>query len=245
MSAGESSTLGLIDRDYMRASRREPRRPAWSGAVLLFASAAIVATSLWVFTKPPGWLAQQYAALRGQPGPTATAMRSVEAPARIPPQRVAPEVQSTAQPRGVARLAEVTPAPLAPVPRAQSSNALTTPGTIYRCKAYAGGMFWSSQHCSQHRALIDRIASVPVGIAFEQQVRIAEGQAHAIEQSVRLEQAEGARAAACASLQHERDTIWKRSGSGAGYVNLDQLGADQTRWRHIDRLMAEHRCSRR
>jgi hypothetical protein len=44
------------------------------------------------------------------------------------------------------------------------------PGTIYRRKNYAGGMFWSQAHCSQHNALIERIASVPPALPFQQQV---------------------------------------------------------------------------
>ena len=49
-------------------------------------------------------------------------------------------------------------------------------GSIYLCKAYAGGTFWASNHCNQHNALIERIASVPDGLAFDQQVNIANQQ---------------------------------------------------------------------
>ncbi|RZS57129.1 hypothetical protein [Sphaerotilus mobilis] len=47
-------------------------------------------------------------------------------------------------------------------------------GTIYLCKAYSGGMFWSQEHCNQHQALIERIASVPDGLPFDQQVQLGE-----------------------------------------------------------------------
>ncbi|MCZ2077944.1 MAG: hypothetical protein LC130_23435 [Bryobacterales bacterium] len=46
--------------------------------------------------------------------------------------------------------------------------------TIYLCKAYSGGSFWSSSHCSQQRALIERIVSVPDGMPFDQQVQLGE-----------------------------------------------------------------------
>jgi len=46
-------------------------------------------------------------------------------------------------------------------------------GTIYLCKAYSGGLFWSSAHCNQRSALIERIASVPDGMPFDQQVALA------------------------------------------------------------------------
>lgn len=80
--------------------------------------------------------------------------------------------------------------------------------TIYHCKAYSGGTFWSSDHCSNHKALIDRIATVPSNLAWDQQVSIAEGGRNA------------ARAASalppeslhdrCGKLKAERDKIWSR-----------------------------------
>jgi hypothetical protein len=48
--------------------------------------------------------------------------------------------------------------------------------TIYLCKAYGGGTFWASNHCNQHRALIERIVSVPDGLPFNQQVDIGNQQ---------------------------------------------------------------------
>ena len=49
-------------------------------------------------------------------------------------------------------------------------------GTIYLCKAYGGGLFWAQAHCNQHKALIERIVSVPDGLAFDQQVAIGQQQ---------------------------------------------------------------------
>lgn len=46
--------------------------------------------------------------------------------------------------------------------------------TLYRCKTYAGGVFWSRAHCQTHGALIDRIATVPGGMGLSQQVKLAE-----------------------------------------------------------------------
>ena len=46
--------------------------------------------------------------------------------------------------------------------------------TIYLCKAYSGGTFWSQQHCNRHSALIDRIVSVPDTLPFSQQVNLGE-----------------------------------------------------------------------
>lgn len=47
-------------------------------------------------------------------------------------------------------------------------------GTIYHCKAYSGGTFWSAAHCREHNALIDRIVTVPDGMPFDQQVNLGE-----------------------------------------------------------------------
>lgn len=47
---------------------------------------------------------------------------------------------------------------------------------IYLCEAYAGGQFWASNHCNQHKALIKRIANVPDSIPFNQQVDLARQQ---------------------------------------------------------------------
>ncbi len=57
--------------------------------------------------------------------------------------------------------------------------ALATADTLYLCKSYGGGMFWSNTHCRQHNALIDRIESVPSGLSFDQQVEIARSQSNA------------------------------------------------------------------
>ena len=46
--------------------------------------------------------------------------------------------------------------------------------TIYMCRAYSGGSFWSSAHCRTHNALIERTASVPDGLPFDQQVQLGE-----------------------------------------------------------------------
>ena len=52
-------------------------------------------------------------------------------------------------------------------------------GSIYLCKAYSGGTFWSQAHCNQHNALIDRIVSVPDNLPFDQQVQLGEQGRHA------------------------------------------------------------------
>lgn len=60
------------------------------------------------------------------------------------------------------------------------------PGQIYRCRAYGGGQFWSDRHCQQHGALIERIESVPAGMSFERQVKVAEQAAGRGAKAVRI-----------------------------------------------------------
>ncbi|WP_066271259.1 hypothetical protein [Hydrogenophaga palleronii] len=89
--------------------------------------------------------------VRGQPVLSATPCAPTEVPPAahaVPPQRQAPPVES---------------------PRSAGSV------TLYHCKAYSGGSFWANTHCNQHRALIDRMVSVPGHLPFAQQVEIAEG----------------------------------------------------------------------
>ena len=50
----------------------------------------------------------------------------------------------------------------------------TYAGSIYLCRAYSGGTFWSQAHCNQHNALIERIVSVPDSLPFNQQVQLGE-----------------------------------------------------------------------
>lgn len=44
--------------------------------------------------------------------------------------------------------------------------------SLYLCKSYNGGFFWSSVLCSERKATIDRIVTVPDGTSFEHQVQI-------------------------------------------------------------------------
>ncbi|TXH59821.1 MAG: hypothetical protein E6Q93_08035 [Burkholderiaceae bacterium] len=44
--------------------------------------------------------------------------------------------------------------------------------TLYLCKAYSGGSFWSTAACSTQQATIERMVTVPDGMPFEQQVQL-------------------------------------------------------------------------
>lgn len=48
----------------------------------------------------------------------------------------------------------------------------TEAATLYLCKAYSGGSFWSTAACSTQQATIERMVSVPDDMPFEQQVQL-------------------------------------------------------------------------
>jgi hypothetical protein len=184
--------MGLQDRDYMReraASDKEPpfRPPAEGQSMLLMV--------LWwlaiafVLYKMFGWWQEKKTLRvavatsaqqprRGAPAPEPSPAGRTEA-TRVEPQRTAPP--------------SPPPRPTFAAPSAESSVTETpvprTGPTIYHCKNYSGGTFWAQAHCSQHNALIDRIANVPAGLPFEQQVNIAEQQRHAAERNLMVQSA--------------------------------------------------------
>ena len=72
----------------------------------------------------------------------------------------------------------VAPSPALIAPRTEPSRvSADARATIYFCKSYAGGTFWSDTTCSTQRATIDRMTSVPASLPFAQQVAIARGEA--------------------------------------------------------------------
>ena len=66
---------------------------------------------------------------------------------------------------------DTTQAALSTVP---STGSTAGASTVYRCKSYSGAVFWSSTHCGQKKALIDRMVEVPRGLGFQDQVVVAE-----------------------------------------------------------------------
>lgn len=114
--------------------------------------------------------------------------------------------------------------------------------TIYRCKAYSGGVFWSSAYCGTQQALVDRIATVPSGMSFEQQIQIAEGQR--LEAMALYNQQPSAavqRSSRCVALKREREIIESR------YTNwqwqpLEVINPDQTRMKGLRAEQARLAC---
>lgn len=105
--------------------------------------------------------------------------------------------------------------------------------TIYRCKAYSGGVFWSSAYCGTQQALLDRTASVPKEMSFEQQVQLAEGlRIEALALYNQQPSPAVQKSDSCVALKRERDTIESR------YTNwqwqpLEVINPDQTRMKGL------------
>lgn len=116
--------------------------------------------------------------------------------------------------------------------------------TIYHCKNYSGGTFWASATCSKHNALIDRIATVPSGMSWDQQVQIAEGQRRAAANQVSAEGSKSTTETRCASLKFERDKIWSRY-SNWQYQPPEVVGPDRLRTIAIDSEQQALRCPQR
>ena len=111
--------------------------------------------------------------------------------------------------------------------------------TIYLCKAYAGGTFWSNALCSTQKALIERTANVPDGMPFLQQVALAESQlnsANALQQAPAPQPSAGGKS--CPQLTQERralDQITEKmiwvpiEQQNANYYRMNQIKMDMAR----------------
>ncbi|QCB47616.1 hypothetical protein [Hydrogenophaga sp. PAMC20947] len=71
----------------------------------------------------------------------------------------------------VQRSSADTQAPVSAVP---SMPETPSSHTLYRCKPYSGGAFWSTRHCNQQKALVDRMVTVPRNMTLNQKIAIAE-----------------------------------------------------------------------
>lgn len=111
--------------------------------------------------------------------------------------------------------------------------------TIYYCKAYSGGMFWSNAVCSSQKAVIDRTANVPDGIPFSQQVELAKQQLEFAKRLyVQPVQQSHSVYSSCAQLVAERralDQITEKmiwvpiEKQNANYHRMNQIKADMAR----------------
>ena len=165
--------MGIQDRDYWRdwhreredtnGFRRQPPEPPgsewhWSLKALVW---LLIAGTLFAGVKH---VEQRRS---NTPRPAAAPPQTAPMPAHAPPPEV-PSPPAALQAPPSANHGYAHPAPT-PIPAPAPSRV-----TIYLCKDYNGGMFWASSHCNQHRALVDRMESVPSSLPWDQQVQLAE-----------------------------------------------------------------------
>ena len=73
-------------------------------------------------------------------------------------------------------LAQPIKRPVNPPDATPTPAAAPATRTVYLCKAYSGGTFWSSAHCQTHSAWVDRMATVPAHLSWDQQLDLANTQ---------------------------------------------------------------------
>jgi hypothetical protein len=179
--------MGMQDRDgYQEKLRKQnepwqfspaprpwsgPSSPFWKG----FAIAGALALTYWLGVKE-GASKTQVATPQARP-------ESAAPPARPVPQLQARPVDSSLQIGG-----EREPSPRVAEPFPAVTASTPAPRTVYLCKGYSGGMFWSSAVCSSRRATIDRMFTVSGQLAWNEQVAEAERQWGAVRQLYEAQQ---------------------------------------------------------
>ncbi|MDM0043769.1 hypothetical protein QTH91_04675 [Variovorax dokdonensis] len=76
--------------------------------------------------------------------------------------------QYSSEPCGGGKVVDVSPAVRSPDAAGSAQ--------VFLCVSNSGSRFWSSEHCRERGAQIDRIESVPAGLPWDQQVQIADQQ---------------------------------------------------------------------
>lgn len=113
-------------------------------------------------------------------------------------------------------------------------------GTIYLCKSYGGGTFWSSAHCHQHNSLIDRTVTVPDSLPWEQKVQLGE-QARA--EAAKLT-APAPQVTVRQSQQSQQSNHSQCSSLAARAAQLDAMARQPQPGSTQDRITAEKRTVR-
>lgn len=191
--------MGLADRDYMRDRRANAeapfRPPEQSSTWFVWIVLACVAI-LFLLFKGFAWYEQRLTPSSGNVsvGPA----RQTEEPKQVvPPPAAAASLEKTpglgkirrCDRNGAVEFSDVqckgeSVVVLERMPaanefassQAPQSGSSRNPGQIFLCRGYDDQMFWAQAHCNQHRAHIERIAYVPAGLPFEQQVKLAKQQ---------------------------------------------------------------------
>jgi hypothetical protein len=167
--------MGMQDRDWYQEKLRKqnapwqfgpaprpwsrPSSPLWKGLAI----AGALALTYWLGVKD-GASKMHLAIPQARP-------ESAAPPAHPALQHQARPVDPSFQIRG-----EREPSPRVAEPFAAVTASTPATSTVYLCKGYSGGMFWSSAVCSSRRATIDRMFTVSGQLDWNEQVADAERQ---------------------------------------------------------------------
>lgn len=230
--------MSIEDRDYYRRRTPTRRKNPSLGSWLFIASVWILAALL--LAKAVKHFFPEALERFARPKPRLAMGQAADVP-RAGPQWPAPaESPMSARPPSPSRSWSASEGGQ---PSAAPASPATT--TIYRCKAYAGGYFWSTAHCNTQQALVDRMATVPGSLPFDQQVQLAEAQRReaaglynqqppaAVQQATR-----------CAALKIEREAIDARY-SNWQWQPLEVINPDQIRMRALREEQARLACPER
>lgn len=136
--------------------------------------------------------------------------------------------------------------PYAAALTAAMSIVIAVPGsaaTLYRCKAYNGGRFYSEQPCATRKAFVDSTHPVPDGMSFRQQVDLVERAQRDRNAVVAREDRERERRSRCGMIADELRRLDAKYARHE-YVPIDEVEADQALRRELKRERSRERCSR-
>ena len=92
--------------------------------------------------------------------------------------------------------------------------------TVYLCKGNSGGSFWTSQHCREHGATIDRMETVPANLSWETQLGMAKAQR---DSAMAMQQAPEPRLRMQGMAQPQQDKTTECAWLEARIKNLDSM----------------------
>lgn len=115
---------------------------------------------------------------------------------------------------------------------------------IYRCKTSQGGSYWSSDWCNKSGGFTVDMVTVPNGMSFQEQARMADQVSNSKQAQTAGEDAARNRALSCGAIDSELAQIWKKYENGQ-YVEVSQVGRDQIRTRELKARRANLSCETR
>jgi hypothetical protein len=105
--------------------------------------------------------------------------------------------------------------------------------TIYLCKTNQGASYWASDWCSKTGGYTVNAVTVPNGMDFKEQARLADQYIGAQQVTAAREDASVQRARRCGAIDNELAQIWSRYNNWQ-FNEVNQIGRDQTRTRELN-----------